>query len=240
VRLHYDVEGDGSPVLLLHGFAADTERNWRAPGIIAALVAAGHRVVGLDARGHGASEKRYDPRAYAGGAMVQDAGALLDHLRIAEADVAGYSMGSATAIRFALAGGRVRRLVLGGTGGNLDVTAEALEERGQRIADALEASDPERIEDPDARRFRRFAELTGADLRALAAVQRGRRQTPLSRDEVATIAVETLVICGDQDVSPDELASLLPLGRSVVIAGDHLSAVRNPALATEIVRFLDD
>jgi len=243
VRLHYDVEGAGEPVVLLHGFAASTEANWRAPGIIDALIAAGHRVVGLDARGHGRSEKCYDPTAYTGGAMVTDVGALLDHLDLGAADVVGYSMGSATAIRFAHGDRRVRRLVLGGTGGGLSDTAEDRDQRmdrARRVAAALEAEDPGRIEDPAGRRFRQFADSTGADLRALAALQRGRRQDPLTREELATIEVDTLVVCGDEDVSPHELAGALPAGRSVVIAGNHLSAVRNPALATEIVRFLAD
>src|SRR5262249_52725987 len=141
VRLHYDMEGEGGPVVLLHGFAASTEANWRAPGILDALVAAGHRVVGLDARGHGHSEKCYDPSAYADGAMVTDVVALFDHLALDTADVVGYSMGSATAIHFAHRDTRVRRLVLGGTGGNLGDTVEARVERARLVAAALEAPD---------------------------------------------------------------------------------------------------
>src|SRR5262252_9423613 len=76
VTLHYDLEGEGAPVVLLHGFAADTNLNWRQPGIIQALAAAGRRTIGLDARGHGMSEKCYDPSAYANDAMVADGAAL--------------------------------------------------------------------------------------------------------------------------------------------------------------------
>jgi pimeloyl-ACP methyl ester carboxylesterase len=160
VKLHYDREGAGPPVVLLHGFAADTETNWRRPGIIEALTATGHAVIALDARGHGLSEKCYDPDAYKDEAMAKDVVALFDHLGLESADVVGYSMGSATAIRFALRDGRVRRLVLGGTNGGLSDTMEELAERGLLIAAALEAEDPEGIEDPLARRFRRFADAT--------------------------------------------------------------------------------
>jgi pimeloyl-ACP methyl ester carboxylesterase len=219
---------------------ADTNINWRQPGIIQALTAAGLRTIGLDARGHGQSEKCYDPAAYENEAMVADVGALLDHLHLGRADVAGYSMGAATALRFAMADGRVRRLVLGGTDGNLADTEDETAERGRRMADGLEAEDPEQIHDPVVRRFRRLADATGADRRALAASRRGRQRRPLSREGLRRIEVPALVVCGDADVSPYELAAALPAGRARVVPGDHMSAVLEPALATAIVEFLTE
>lgn len=240
VKLHYVAEGAGQPVVLLHGFASDSQGNWRRPGIFAALVAAGHHVIALDARGHGYSEKCYDPVAYQDQAMARDVVALFDHLGLESADVVGYSMGSATAIRFALRDGRVRRLVLGGTDGSLSDSTEEMAERGLRIAAALEAEDPESIEDPLGRRFRRFADSTGADRRALAAIQRGRRRLQVGRDDLSKIASPTLVICGDKDVSPHELAAVLPAGRAKVVTGGHLSAVGDPAFTVAIVEFLTE
>ena len=240
VTLHFDLEGDGAPVVLLHGFAADTDLNWRQPGIMRALADAGKTAVGLDARGHGRSQKCHDPAAYAGEAMVADVCALFDHLHMDEADVVGYSMGSATALRFAMSDPRLGRLVLGGTSGNLADTAAGMGERGSRIAEGLEAEDPDGIADPVARRFRRFVESTGADRLALAAVQRGRGRTPVSREALMKITVPTLVVCGADDVSPHELAAALPAGRARIVPGDHLSAVREPALASAIVEFLTE
>ena len=89
VTLNYDVEGSGPPAILLHGFSATTELNWRAPGVVDALTAAGRRAVGLDARGHGLSEKCHDPTAYADDAMVRDVGALFDHLGLKAGDGLG-------------------------------------------------------------------------------------------------------------------------------------------------------
>ena len=238
--LHYEVDGEGPTVVLLHGFASSGESNWRRPGVVDRLAAAGRRTVTLDARGHGRSEKPYDPAAYENEAMVRDVGALFDHLGLRDADLAGYSMGSATALRFALDDRRLRRLVLGGTGGGLDASREAMAERGRRIAEGLDAEDPERVEDPVARRFRRFADSTGADRRALAAIQRGRRRSPVPREALSRIEVPTLVLCGDRDASPHELAAALPAGRARVIPGDHLSAVREPAFAAAIVEFLTE
>src|SRR5438270_12608427 len=128
-------------------------------------------------------------------------------------------MGAATAIRFAMSDGRLRRLVLGGTDGNLAGTEEVVVERGRRMADGLEAEDPEGIEDPVVRRFRRLADATGADRRALAASRRGRRPTPLSRDGLRQIEVPALVVCGDGDVSPYELAAALPAGQARLLPG---------------------
>src|SRR4249919_170021 len=91
--------GEGPDALLLHGFAADHRVNWVAPGVVDALVAAGRRVIALDARGHGRSDKPHDASAYEDDAMARDARALLDHLRVEEVDVIGYSMGALVATR---------------------------------------------------------------------------------------------------------------------------------------------
>jgi pimeloyl-ACP methyl ester carboxylesterase len=59
-----DVAGEGPPVVLHHGFAADADANWVRPGIVDALVASGRTVVALDARGHGRSAQPHDLHAY--------------------------------------------------------------------------------------------------------------------------------------------------------------------------------
>ena len=239
VKLRYVMEGEGAPVVLLHGLAADTEINWRRPGIIAALKSAGRRVVGLDARGHGRSQKCYDPAAYENEAMARDVAALFDHMELESADVVGYSLGSVTALHFAILDRRLRRLVLGGIGGSRFDRATVFATWGGRIAAAMEAPDPEQIDDPLARWLRRFADSTGADLRALSALQQGIRPVPITRKELSTIEAPTLVICGDRDACPRDLAAALPDGRARVVSGDHLSAVRDPAFVGEIIRFLE-
>lgn len=232
LALTYQEEGGGRPVVLLHGFAASTDHNWRGPGVWRSLVGAGRRVIGLDARGHGASGKPHDPGAYADGAMSRDVLALFDHLGLDHADVAGYSMGAAVAMQFAADNSRVRRLVLGGTNGQLNIQgdAPAQVDRRRRIVAALLAEDPGAIDDPLGREFRTFADGTHADREALAAVMRApeRFGTP---PDLSAITAPTLVICGDRDVSPDELAAALPNGTAKVVKGDHIKAVGDPAFA---------
>jgi len=240
--LYYEEEGAGSPVVLLHGLSSSTKGNWTDPGIWAVLVRAGHRVIGLDARGHGLSAKPHDPAAYEDGAPEKDVAALLDHLGLVETDLVGYSMGAGTALRFAASDSRLRRLVLGGIGGDPKKWGAPPEGSGasmqQRWLAGLEADDPNSIEDPVARGARKVFESRGNDLKAIAALLRSNRQHLSSDIDLESLKAPTLVVCGDKDASPKELAEALPDGRSLVLEGDHEGVVANPALAEAIAEFL--
>src|SRR3972149_2451542 len=117
VEIAYLDQGAGGPIGLGHGFASNKETNWVVPGWVSALKGAGRRVIALDNRGHGASSKFYDPNDYALAKMGGDVVALMDHLKIARADVLGYSMGARITGYIASAhGARVRSAILGGIG----------------------------------------------------------------------------------------------------------------------------
>jgi pimeloyl-ACP methyl ester carboxylesterase len=237
LEIAYTEAGQGPDVLLLHGFAADHVANWAQPRVIDALVQAGRHVIAYDARGHGQSAKPHEPDAYAGDAMVGDARALLDHLGVEQVDVVGYSMGAMTSARLVVGEPRARSLVLGGVGGRL-AQGRMPVARGA-IAEALLADDPRAIESVGARAFRRFADRTGADRLALAALQRSPRAEV--RTALGDIAVPTLVLVGDGDTlagDPAELAAAIPGARAQVVAGDHLNAVYDPAFRDAIVDFL--
>ena len=136
VEIAYLDEGEGEPILLIHGFASSKEVNWVQPGWFATLKGAGRRVIALDNRGHGQSAKLYDPADYHTTAMASDARALLGHLGIGRADVMGYSMGARITAFLALESpGLTRSIVLGGLGIHL-VDGVGLPES---IADAMEA-----------------------------------------------------------------------------------------------------
>jgi len=72
-RLAYDDVGEGEPIVLLHGFAADRRLNWKLPGWYDVLVNAGYRVLALDARGHGQSARPSDVEAYRPAGIAGDA-----------------------------------------------------------------------------------------------------------------------------------------------------------------------
>src|SRR5499427_4974910 len=210
IEIAYLDEGEGDPIVLIHGFASTAAVNWVFPGWVTTLTRAGRRAIALDNRGHGASTKLYQPAAYHSATMADDARALLDHLGIARADVMGYSMGARIAAFLALAHpDRVRSLILGGLGSHL-VDGAGLP---TSIADALEAPSLSVVSDPQGRVFRAFAEQTRSDLKALAACIRGSRQT-LTREQVAAIDAPVLVAVGTKDDvagSAQELAALLPV-----------------------------
>lgn len=238
VEIAFLDQGEGEPIVLVHGFASNKEVNWVAPGWMATLAGAGRRAIALDNRGHGASAKLYEPAAYHSRLMAEDVRALLDHLGLPRADVMGYSMGARIAAYLALAHpDRVRSAVFGGLGSKL-VDGVGLPET---LAEGLEAPDLAAVTDPTARTFRSFAEQTKSDLRALAACIRGSRQT-LSRAEVERMAVPVLVAVGSKDAiagSPRELAALIPGARALTIPNrDHMLAVGDKAYKAGVLEFL--
>jgi len=237
-EIAYLDEGEGEPIVLVHGFASNKEVNWVSPGWVTTLTRAGRRVIALDNRGHGDSTKLYDPAAYHSAIMAQDARALIEHLGLPRADVMGYSMGARITAFLALAHPEcVRAAVLGGLGIRL-VEGVGLPDT---IAHALEAASLDEVSDPTAYMFRAFAEQTKSDLRALAACLRGSRQT-LSRAEAGRIAVPLMVAVGTEDPiagSPQALAALIPGAQALAIPGrDHMLAVGDKVFKAKVLEFL--
>lgn len=237
VEIAFLDEGDGEPVLLIHGFASNAETNWVYPQWIRTLTKAGRRVLAIDNRGHGRSEKLYDPDRYQAPLMAADAARLLDHLDIGTADVMGYSMGARISAFLALERPDiVRSVVFGGLGINMVRGVGGAE----AIAAALEAPGGDDLGDEQARQFRKFAETTRSDLKALAACIRASRQK-ITQEEVGRIAAPTLVAVGETDAiagDPHALADLLPDGEAFVIPGrDHMLAVGDRAFKARVVDF---
>ncbi len=238
VEIAFLDEGEGEPIVLIHGFASNKEVNWVYPGWVTTLRRAGRRVIALDNRGHGESSKLYDPAAYHSAIMAEDARALLDHLGLGRADVMGYSMGARNTAFLAVEHPEcVRSAVFGGLGvGLIEGVGDP-----ERIARALEAPSLAEVSDPTGHMFRAFAEKTRSDLRALAACIRGARQT-LSPGDVSRIDVPVLVAVGSIDTvagSPDALAALIPDAQALVIPGrDHMLAVGDRVFKAAVVDFL--
>ena len=238
IRIAYRDEGHGDPILLIHGFASNTATNWAAPGWISYLVASGRRVIAFDNRGHGKSEKLYDPAVYGAPSMAEDAVRLLDHLGLERADVLGYSMGARIAAFLVLRyPERVRSVIFGGLGINM---VRGVVGSGP-LAKALEEDSIDDVTNDAARSFRAFAEQTGSDLKAMAACMRGPREKILPK-QLATIRVPVLVAVGTEDViggSGAELAKLIPGAQLLEIEGrDHMKAVGDANFKRGVLDFL--
>jgi pimeloyl-ACP methyl ester carboxylesterase len=233
-------DGQGEPIVLVHGFGSSKEVNWVQPSWLTTLKGAGRRVIALDNRGHGQSTKLYDPAEYHTTKMAEDVRALLDHLGVARADVMGYSMGARIAAFLAFAHpDRVRSMVLGGLGSHL-IDGVGLPES---IAEALEAPSLADVADPQGRMFRAFADHTRSDRRALAACIRGSRQV-LSREQAASIKTPTLIAIGTKDPiagSAEELAAVMPNARVLPIPDrDHMLAVGDKVFKAGVLQFLQE
>jgi pimeloyl-ACP methyl ester carboxylesterase len=238
VEIAYLDEGEGEPILLVHGFASTKNVNWVYPTWVSEMKKNSRRVIALDNRGHGDSSKLYDAEQYHIGTMAGDVAALMDHLRIEAADIMGYSLGARmTAWLAQNEPQRLRSAIFGGLGIGLIEGGGP----GETVAKALEAPSLEDVTDPVGRTFRAFADQTRSDHRALAACLRGSRR-PMTRDEAASIQVPVLIAVGTND----EIAgSAAALGK--IIAGakvldipnrDHMRAVGDKVYKTGVLDFL--
>jgi pimeloyl-ACP methyl ester carboxylesterase len=239
VRLHYEVHGpdNGTPIVLVHGFASDYQLNWVGTRWQETLTGAGFTVIGLDCRGHGHSDKPHDPAAYRTEIMAADVLRLLDHAGVPQAAYLGYSMGARIGLQVAIDHpDRVTRAVLGGIG-----TAGAIE-RSDAIARAFLAGEP--TDDPVAQTFFKFASARPTnDLRALAACIQG-LQPHADPARLARIQTPILVVVGDHDQiahGAPELVELVPTARLITIAGrDHMSAVVAREFKQAALAFLEE
>lgn len=231
---------DGDPVLLIHGFASNKRINWVETNWVKTLTEAGYRVIAIDNRGHGDSDKPYDPDLYTPILMAGDALALLCHLDIPKAHLMGYSMGARIGSFLARDHGEhVATLTLGGIGMAL------IEGSGdwKPVAEALLADDPSTITDSTGQEFRTFADRTGADRKALAACIESNRIL-LSEEDVARIDRPTLIAVGTEDAiagSPHEMAALMPNAVAFDIERrSHLIATGDKTFKARLLSFLQE
>ena len=235
LRLAYDVEGGGLPIILVHGFASSRITNWKATGWYAALAKAGRTVAAFDVRGHGDSDKPHERAAYDEGELARVR--LMDHLEIERADVMGYSMGGFICLRLlAEVPQRLNKVIIAGVGENYyrrtSVDSDAIA-AGLRVATARD------VKEAVPRQFRLFAEQGKNDLEALALCMERPRQTISSFPDAG---VPVLIVVGATDsVAGDAqvLARAVPNAQVVVIANrDHMQTVGDKLYKDAVIAFL--
>jgi pimeloyl-ACP methyl ester carboxylesterase len=245
LRIHYESFGAGRPIVLVHGWGSDLQHNWVQTGWVEALCAV-RRVVALDCRGHGLSDKPHAPAAYGYRAMSRDVLRVMDQLGIERADLLGYSMGSFMgACLLGDAPQRFGAMALGGIG---DETAESAG-ACRAIAAALRAPRDALPADPLGRAVRAFvlANPHNRDLEALAlsALQMWPEGYPLALagPRLAALDLPVLVVNGADDrpyvASDERFVMAIPGARLVRIPGrDHLSTVGDARFKSAVIEFL--
>jgi pimeloyl-ACP methyl ester carboxylesterase len=238
VEIAFSDEGEGDPIILVHGFASSKNVNWVYPAWVSELKKNGRRVIALDLRGHGDSSKLYEPERYSIEILASDVIALMDHLKIDRADIMGYSLGSRiTAVLARSQPQRLRSAILGGIGIGLIEGGGP----GQNVAEALEAPSLDDVTDPVGRTFRAFADQTRSDRRALAACLRGSRRL-MTEQEAAEIMVPVLIAVGTSDEiagSAEALGKIIPGSQVLNIPNrDHMRAVGDRVYKAGALEFL--
>ena len=216
VKLHYLIEGTGTPVVLIHGLHSSGAANWKAPGIIS-LLSKDYQVIALDMPGHGESDKPENPDAY-GLQMVEDVVRLLDHLKLRKAHIVGYSMGGMVTVKFI---SKHQDRVLSGIVGGMGWLRE-----GSRLQEFWE----------------RMPTREGS--RTPAACVRGLGRLAVTKEELQAMSVPVVIMVGDRD--PTNRLYVAPLRQVrkdwnvIEIEGaGHLNCVVKPQFKEEIKRWLD-
>ncbi|MCA1325422.1 alpha/beta fold hydrolase [Herbaspirillum sp. alder98] len=216
-RIHYQVEGDGPPLLLHHGFTSSLEA-WRFFGFTEAL-RPHYRVIMFDALGHGQSDKPHQTEAYSQLQRCRDALAVLDALDIERAHFFGYSLGGWVGyglVRHAPA--RLSSLVLGAAHPYADTSWNGFHGIDGRDPEAFIATFETLLDERISPQVKML--IRGNDLVALAVAAQQPR--PSQEDLLAHMDLPCLMFCGDADARHDAVrrtAALLPRGQFVSLPG---------------------
>jgi pimeloyl-ACP methyl ester carboxylesterase len=256
VKIHYEIEGRGSPVVLMHGFMADA-KTWYALGFAKEL-SKDYELILVDARGHGASDKPHALEAYDLRLMVGDLVSILDDQGISKASFFGYSMGGRIGFRIPLyAPNRFNALILGGAAyplrGDEDVKDEILAGISLALNRAIRESPDNPMAayvalvektsgqplDPDARTL-----FLSEDAVALqAAIQAHRLAvSPRAEEALPRFTMPCLVFVGEADpryLVARECASHMPNASFVSLPGlNHLEALDSDIMLPHVKKFL--
>ncbi|MCW4041937.1 MAG: alpha/beta hydrolase [Candidatus Bathyarchaeota archaeon] len=205
VRIHYELEGKGPALVLHHGLTSNLQ-SWRIYGYTDALKA-DYRLILVDARGHGASDKPHDIDAYSPEIMTSDIVAVLDAVNVNQAHFWGYSMGAHIGFNVSqYCPTRFRSFILGGH--SPLPRSDAVTQAMNRITGALRigAEDGpaaflafQEVETGQAVSSERWQRILKNDFCALYALWQNIFAWPLTSDRVSQIAVPCLLYAGDQD-----------------------------------------
>lgn len=228
--IHYSEQGKGYPVLLIHGFTGKGN-DWKSLGLYDQLVNQGFRVITVDLRGNGQSDKPHDTAAYTNDAEAKDLMGLLKFLGVKKYAAVGYSRGSIILARLLVLDKRLRAAVMGGMGA--DFTNPLWPRRLAFYQGLLSDTTP------GFENFYARIRENNMDRLALAYQQYGQPST--SHEALGKIKIPVLVICGVEDFDNGngrELTALIPTAKFAEVPGTHGSAWRTPEFSATTLAFL--
>jgi len=230
-NIAYTDEGNGDAVLLIHGFI-NTKESWGKTELKTDLLAEGFRVVTVDLRGNGESDKPQEVDAYALNAEVMDIMFLMQELRVRKYMAVGYSRGSIILAKLLTKDKRIKKAVLGGMG--IDFTLPYWKRKmmfikafgGEVTEETKEAVD--------------YAKSVNADFPSLHLQQK--YQPVTTKRELSYIKAKILVVAGDKDLgngSPQKLHEAIPKSKLKIVTGGHNGTAKTKAFSEAVVSFLD-
>lgn len=230
VEIAFTDEGEGKPILLIHGFI-NSRTSWEYTELKTDLLSRGYRLVIPDLRGNGDSGKPQDEASYADNAEVKDIMLLMSFLKIKKYNAIGYSRGSVVLAELLTKDKRIKKAVLGGMG--LDFTNPNWDRRIMFMDAFAGAINEETKGAVD------YAKSIQADLRSLHLQQK--YQPATSKILLSKIKKEVLVICGDEDTDngdPLKLKNVFPNGVIKIVPGDHNGTYKTKEFSKAILSFL--
>ena len=242
VNIHYEVHGDGPPLILTHGYSS-TSAMWN--GQVEAL-SKHHKLILWDMRGHGQSDYPDDPALYSEALTVGDIAALLDAVGARKAIVGGLSLGGYMSLAFYRAHPqRVSALLIIDTGPGFkkDDARAAWNERALDTADRFDREGLEVLKSASRER----STVSHRDAKGLALAARGMLTQRDARviEVLGEIKVPSLVMVGADDApflaASDYMAAKIPGAKKVVIpAAGHAVNIDQPqAFIDAVLPFLD-
>ena len=229
-KIYYEVRGTGDAVVLVHGFIVNGQ-SWKRTELYKDLLAQGYKVIILDQRGNGFSDKPHDSTAYDNDAEAKDIMRLMKELKIKKYSAVGYSRGSIIVARLLVLDKNIKKAVMGGMGAEF---TNPLWPRRIMFYHALRGDSV-----PELKAMVENVKKQGLDQQALAYLQRSQPST--SKDELGKVKQPILIICGDKDSdngSAKELADLFKNPTYKITPGDHGGASRTKEFSTEVISFL--